>query len=330
MPEITYFQRYSSNENVVTNNVLHFMKRLYQEDPKVLADVLRELSGEERFSVGPTFEQQKRGSANGIIDACITQKAWALYIETKLGGNDHIDQLIRHIKSLSTDSEVGIRVLMALSKYDMTLENQSRVKKEAQDNSVHFVSTTFDKLSKAFEGAIPQHNLGLSEMLSDFNSYLAENNLLEEHFWLPYFPCNESFETNKKFDIYHEPTSRSPKPYKFIGIYAWKGIRLIGEVVARINAYRENNEWHYEPEFGEVTQVYKDRILDITEESPYDLKNERVRYYIVNKFYPTSFLKTTPRGIQGMRYHDLREYIEKYSQNMSAKQIAELLDGKEF
>ncbi|MEM9882312.1 MAG: hypothetical protein AAF800_05300 [Planctomycetota bacterium] len=50
----------------------------------------------------------------------------------------------------------------------------------------------------------------------------------------------------------------------------------------------------------------RERIEKMIAESPYEhLGAEPARYYLVDRFAPTSFRKTSKHGIQGHRYFDL-------------------------
>ena len=43
MSQVTYFQRYSQRENVVSNNTLMLLSRLYFNNPSLLGDMLNDL-----------------------------------------------------------------------------------------------------------------------------------------------------------------------------------------------------------------------------------------------------------------------------------------------
>ena len=57
MSKIHYFQRYSSPENVVTNNTLHLLERIYSYSPEKASQLLRSRLKTIFFLFDP-FEQQ--------------------------------------------------------------------------------------------------------------------------------------------------------------------------------------------------------------------------------------------------------------------------------
>ena len=86
MSEIHYFQRYSQPENVITNNTLLLLQRLYQYRPRLLQDTLAALFDDTQttLSVGVSMNQQVQVGEHGIPDGALAQDSFRLLIETKL------------------------------------------------------------------------------------------------------------------------------------------------------------------------------------------------------------------------------------------------------
>ena len=81
MSKIHYFQRYSSPENVVTNNTLHLLERIYSYSPEKASQLLTELTGEP-IEIGVEITQQNRDQ-QAIPDGQIRQRSFKILIETK-------------------------------------------------------------------------------------------------------------------------------------------------------------------------------------------------------------------------------------------------------
>src|SRR5436190_24223311 len=98
MARVTYFPRYTTQENVVTNTTLHLFSQINQHSSDRLRSVLSELLGDDEMPLGSNFQQQMR-SETSVPHGGILQEPVHFIIETKVSAGVDADQLIRHCES---------------------------------------------------------------------------------------------------------------------------------------------------------------------------------------------------------------------------------------
>jgi hypothetical protein len=115
MARITYSSRYTTAENVVTNNTLHLFTLINQHSPDRLRAVLSELFGDEEVPLGINFQQQTR-SKTSVPDGSILQEPVHIVIETKVGAGVNADQLVRHCESFGKERKGNYLMLLTKEK----------------------------------------------------------------------------------------------------------------------------------------------------------------------------------------------------------------------
>lgn len=117
MARLNIFQRFSKQENTVTNNVLLLFSRLYEYSPTVYNQFFRQLfENENLYSITPQFRQQVGKGGKGVIDGQITSKSSSIVIETKRYGTEKIDELIKYADRFKKED---IKILLHLSRDGM-------------------------------------------------------------------------------------------------------------------------------------------------------------------------------------------------------------------
>ena len=311
MSRISYFQRFSQKENHATNNVLLILRRFYEESPFKIERVFSSLLDEE-IQIGLTFTQQIKG-ASSVPDALVAQSALRVYFETKRGGDLDQNQIKRHIDTIGKDQAEGqTAILIGLTKEPIARNAFDGLKAMSKSSGVLFAAVTFSQIVDALREECDEFERDLIAVVEDFEQYLAEEALLEERSHvIPVFACGTSYAENRRFGLYYEPPNRPCKRNnRFIGIYADKSVSLIGELEAiAVTAYKDA-ELSITPEAGKLTDAHKERIKKVIEETDYyDLDAEPHRFYLVNDFIDTDIRKTSPGGIRGIRYLDLRKLL---------------------
>jgi hypothetical protein len=328
---VSYFQRFSQPENHATNNTLLALRYFYQSSPFKIERLFSEIL-ETELSIGLIFEQQVKNEA-GVPDAEISQQPLRIVIETKRGGTVDVDQLERHMNSMSQNTAPnGKNFLFALTKEPIPESLAEQLKKTAQAKGITFSALTFSRLLQGLEAQCADYERDFRDVLDDFKDYLSEEDLLDErHKWLAIFPCGTSFEENVRLGVYYESPSRSSKAgYPFIGIYRQKTVSHVGRVQAVVIVTYKDGSYSYEEEVGVLTEDQKKRIISTFEETTYyDLKSEVWRFYVVGEFIKTDARKISPNGIFGFRYLDLSKLIPSYDgkEPLSAEKLATLLNG---
>lgn len=337
MSRVSYFQRFSQQENHATNNTLLLLRYFYQFSPFKIQKALTSLI-ETELSIGLTFEQQIKGDAS-VADALIKQEPVRIFFETKRGGELDPDQIRRHFKSIA-GGQVGANrgegtILIGLTKEPIADADRERLAADATSHGVTFAAVTFSQVVEALKAQCAQFDEELLSIVEDYESFLRDEKLLEgRNQWLMLFPCGRSIAENKRFDLYYEPASRSCKRNnRFLGIYNQKKIAYVGAVEAIAVVSHSEGAPSFIEEAGRLTDDHRTRIIGAIEEtSYYDLKGSPMRFYLVDSFSPTNAKKTSAGGIQRMWWRDLSAMIPDYNlrKEYTSGELAESLKGVEW
>jgi hypothetical protein len=241
-----------------------------------------------------------------------------IFVETKRGGDVDPDQIRRHFKSIAPDTASASRgdILIALTKEPIAESDRKLLAADGALPRIVFTAITFSQIVEALRAQCADFERELLAIVEDYESYLAEEGLLEErNQWLVVVPCGTSIAENARFGLYYEPPYRPCKRnYRFIGVYKQKTVSYVGTVEAIAVATYGEGGFSFTEEAGRLTDDHKKRIMDAIEATPYyDLKAVPYRFYLVDSFVPTDAKKTSYGGIMGLRYLDLSKMIPAYN-----------------
>ena len=332
MTAISYFQRFSQKENHVTNNTLLVIRHFYRSSPQKLNLLLNALL-EEEVSVGLEFQQQIRGT-HSVPDALITQQPLSIFFEAKLGGLLDDDQILRHAESIkSRNVPNGSAILIGLTSKPLSSTTENSLKEKVEKFGIRFFAITYTNLVIELRKLCAEHEQDLIEIIEDYRSFLAASNLLSKpNNWMVAFPCGITLPENIRFGVYFEPASRASKgDYPFLGIYRNKKISHIGRIIS--GAILQFPSDIPTETFGQWENENLEPIRHIIAAATYYTLTERQhRYYIVDKFIETNFIKSSPGGMQAQRYFDLSQYTDgvTYNSETSTQVVAKALQGKSF
>lgn len=331
MKKIYYFQRYSQKENWVTNNTLLLLSRIHEDSSLRFETILNNLLGESVSSVeiGPSFyQQEKKGTS--IPDGLIAQTSFKIKIETKLGGNDNIDQLKRHIDGFEHNHHQ--KILISLSKFklkdSLIKEINSYIK--SKDTDVKFVSLTFEELIKTIDQELDEYDLKLREILEEYQEFCESENLIEKKkSTMLVVTAGKSLNENVKYHIYYDPTNRNHNmAFGYLGLYDSKSIQYVGKLQKTFYAdYDGEKLIPTNKDNPSITEEEKKRIISIIEETDYYDISKGVKFFLVDKFEKTDYRKISHSSLRGKKYFDLTE-IEGFKENLETNEIAELLKNK--
>lgn len=143
------------------------------------------------------------------------------------------------------------------------------------------------------------------------------------------FATGKSWEENIKYDIYYDPVGRkNHTAFSYVGLYRDQSIEYVGKITKIFCCDYENGK--LVPTNGDDLSMLSDgeyqRIKNTIETAHYDIE-EGHKFYLVDNFQKTRFVKTTPYGIMSKKYFWLDEY-EGFKHNMSAQEMAAFLTGK--
>lgn len=315
MSNIHYFQRYSQKENVVTNNTLLLLSRLYNESPIKFKQFLNGLTNELNINVGVNFNQQEK-SNNSIPDGAITQESFKIAIETKLYDNFTKNQLINHLKTFNKETS---QVLIGLSRSKINNNlNQEVIKAIGDYNiknevNVHFLSTTFKDIVTQFKEVINEYDIELNIIINDYEDFCSQSQLLlNTDLRMLTVACGWTINDNFKYNCYYDPADRGYSHCTHLGIYNDKRVQGIGKIENIITADVVDGKLViFDTTHGEATEEQKNNILNIIIAGKENLGwnlNKGNKFFCVDNFYRTNFIKNTPNGLFGKRYFNLNEY----------------------
>jgi hypothetical protein len=341
MTSIHYFPRYSQKENMVTNNTLLLFSRLYNHSTDQFnrfINTLLEGSNIEELDTTIKFHQQVK-KKNSVPDAVIEQQSFKIIIETKLYGQENIKQIKKHCDSFNNEDR---QLFLWINKEKIKDEYYQRVIKtlneinENREKKISFASTTFKEICRCFNEVLSQYDREMIGLVDDYEAFCNESILIDNaDTKLRVILSGTTYEQNLKYNIYYASRDRSYQNHKYLGLYKDKAVRAIGEVISSVDIsydLKSDALEILETQLGIVTEsqieAIKRVIFEAKEKYGYDLSDEH-RFFFVEKYYQTKFIKPTKGGLMGQKYFDLAD-IEGFSENMSTEEIALLLNGREW
>lgn len=346
MSNVHYFQRYSQPENVVTNNTLLLLSRIYHYSPSSFGRLLQAVLDDIDVSIGPSFSQQEGGRSPGgrgsVPDGTIAQPSFRVVVETKLYDNAHVGQLVRHLDRFQ-DAETQVLLLVAPERPgdDLIARVGSAIEErgEARGGRAVFRTLTFSDLIGAARDVIPPHAAEMVEMLDDYEGFCTTAGLIPS---APYkmrvVQCAQTLEENVEHGVYYHPASRSYSDLGYLGLYTGKSVRAVGKVTNTVRAVvTEAGDVEVSDADRAPTEAELQRIaaaaLDGKRNHGYDLDEDRL-YFLVDCFYRTDedgpgFNKTTKYGIPGEKHFDLRDVLAR-AELPSAAEVAAALAAESW
>lgn len=230
-------------------------------------------------------------------------------------------------------------------KEEQSEDHNSKLRKaftNAPINPIIHVNTTFENLANAVQSVLdPNQDYEMQEVLDDYVDYCYFDKLIPESDSWKFMRMKKAGTTmvfNRKYDLYYDDATRGFRPHDYLGLYTKKTICAIGKICARITAeYKGKNEVVYDVEFGELTDKRKELIEKAAIEGEgfgYKLKEYKHRYFFVEKFYDTKFIKKSPYAPMGARVFDLTQVLgienPEKEKMPSTEEIAKLLRDKKW
>lgn len=336
--QIHYFQRYHSKENVDTSNTMLMLSRLYNYNADKFFSMLNTLILQEDESPEISFDLQVAGDES-VPDAIISQKSFKIVVETKLYNQFGKQQLMNHLKQFGSED---IKVLLTIDpkpmKADLFAEMASEIKKYNADNikrlihPIKHVNLTFEQLVEAMEDIIDDRDTEIISVLDDFKKYCFDEKLIPDSYkWMRAIVAGTTFNDNMELNLFYDQESRKFSEHGYVGLYKDKSIRAIGKLKKTIIAVEENQEMKYRTESGE--SATPDDIKRIEEairratDYGYNLRTISHRYFMVEKFYPIDFRKSSKNPIQKSKFFNLAEMFG-YKTMPDTETISKDLDGR--
>jgi len=333
MGKVHIFQRYSQRENLVTNNTLLFLSRLQDYSNKKFEKVINAILQENNLilNIGVNFYQQERG-ANSVPDGNISQDEFKVAIETKLFDNFSLSQLKDHVKSLFKESGKN-RILLALSKSEVSKEIKSQVISylKSINSDIKFASISFSGLIELVSQNIAEYEIDFQEVIDEFQEFCNENELTkDEADYMLVVTAGISLKENIEYGLYYDPVTRNHNTdFKYLGLYSNKSIVAVGEVVNCVSADLGENKIIIHNSTKEVSGEIQGRILEMIKNTDYYDIRKGHKFYVVDRFYETNYIKKSPGSLRGKRYFKISDILGGKS-GMSGSELAELINDKEW
>lgn len=329
--EISLFSGYSQKENLVTNYTGLLFKLIYEENPELFEEFIQNIFP--NIQIGPLFSQQQKGR-DSVFDLVINQIPFSIVIETKLTDWFYDDQLTRHLKGMKEKYPHENIYLLLLSNfsYDEQIKYDKRfpeANKIAKLNKIEIKQISFEDLGKLL------NNLNLTPMLErfvkEYQNFLEQKNLLST--WkkiMKAVPVGDTLKLNKKYNIYYNP-KYSYSSFQYLGLYSNKAIREIGKIIKIVDRDFSENELKYTVIYpGENSSLLESeqneisRMVEEAKDIGHDI-NDGYRFYIVEKFETTDYIKYSVGGLQGHKNFNLEHILNINIEEMTTSEIAELL-----
>lgn len=338
--QIHYFQRYHSKENVDTANTMLMLSRLYNYSADKFFSMLNTLILGEDESPEITFHLQTAGD-DSVPDAVIGQKSFKIVVETKLYNQFNKQQLLNHLKQFGAED---IKVLLTLDPRPMKRQllddlslDLKKYNTENQKRLIHpikHVNLTFEQLVEAMEDIVDDRDTEILSVLDDFKKYCFDEKLIPDgKHWMRAVVAGTTFQDNLDLNLFYDRESRKCSDHGYIGLYKEKSIRAIGKLKKTILAVEVNGQMTYRSENNDApTQDEINRINEAIhrgETYGYDLHTICHRYFIVEKFYPIDFRKSSKNPIQKSKFFNLADMFG-YKTMPDTKKIAEDLNSRSW
>jgi hypothetical protein len=319
MSGVFHFARYSQRENFATNNTLLLMYRLYETSRRryqeFLANLLDEKADAPIAALGLQLRQQEP-SEKSVLDGYLYQAAVRIGIEAKAPGAafDSV-QLLNHLDRFD-DGGSGYLLLLRPDKVDLTHKEWRDVHTKAAKKGVIVTSITFQQIVDCFRDCLRPHDDQLNELIDDFEGFCSEENLLGSTDWTIFVPpCGQSFKINEKNSLYFCPSEWSRRSARYLGIYRNKSVQFIGEIAKITSCEKVGGKLVAHDHSGtamELSNSERSRISSAIEEADesngWDLSSGH-KFFLCDKLEKTDYRKTSPGGIMGHRYLDIRKYV---------------------
>ena len=146
MTNLHTFPRYVTAENLVTNNTLILLNRIYLDSRKRFGEFVLSVwdRGVEAPNFGLKFTQQERGAAS-VPDGVISQDSVKFVIETKLHDVFDTGQVRRHFDELAR-AEHRFALLLGSGVIHAGSPEMTALRREADARGIALAAITFAEL----------------------------------------------------------------------------------------------------------------------------------------------------------------------------------------
>jgi hypothetical protein len=315
MSEIHYFPRYSQPENVVTNNTLLLLLRLHQYNRFKFEKFMDFICADQEIELASSWLQfrQQKGTGKSIVDGFIAQDSLKIAVETKLKGIFDPRQLENHFAVFSGEQH-KLLILLSPALGEIPAAQLALVRQQAVSQNIQLIHASFEDIVTKARKCLSEHDEEMLALVTDYELFCSDLDLLpRDQFTLFVPPCGQSFEANERLRLYYCPATWSRRKARYLGIYAQKSVRAIGEIAKTVVCTVDvpNRTVTAVDGGAALTSDEQQRIIEATIDARthnWDITAGH-KFYLCDTVEPTDFRKTSRGGIMGHRYFDLEDVL---------------------
>jgi hypothetical protein len=233
------------------------------------------------------------------------QNSFRIVIETKRQPSFSATQLEAH---LSAFRDEATKVLLLLAPQRAVLEVGM-----ARKRGVHLISRTFSDIIAACRSLGLPETHELRELIDDFEDFCAESRLIfDEAERVMVVAVGATMSENLELGLYYAPADRAYQQHSFIGLYTRKAVRAVGKLENVISADLVGDKLLVRGSSGPMSPAQEKRIRRAIALCPghgYDIVTGHT-FFLVQDFASTDFRKTSPGGMLGKRYFNIRDELD--------------------
>ncbi len=313
MSKIHYFQRYSQPENAVTNNTLQLIAQIYGYSPTKASQFLSDLLVDVSVEIGMEIGQQTRGKQS-IPDAHLIQRSFKILVEAKVDSGIDYDQLIRHSKDYNDEN---LKILLLLTKTKASADFIEMTQKTMSHEGVIFKNITYDDICKTASSIFMPHETEIKGIIDDYLEYCNDLQLIDDslHF-MRIVPCGDTQKLNKKYAIYYMPDDRGYSRHSFVGIYKNKRVDSFFQIDSIFDVKYDGIQFDKKVVDGRDTDEYDEKIINMIAEAKSECGHQIQsghRFFCGKKILETDYIKMSPGGIMGARFHNMKKITNGYN-----------------
>lgn len=333
MSDLCLFQKYSQQENHLTNNTLLMFRYIYRYSPELFKQFLSGILEDEEISIGVSFQQQIK-EKKGIPDGVISQSSFCLHIEAKTNDTLYIEQMQRHIDDLKDKEGYAQKILLGICKPMIDKYLREDIVNYAKGNGIQFCYLSYSELAEQLGILSQDSDRGLQEAIKDYVGFLYSQGMIINPYEMVAVLCGTSHDTNVKYGIYYEPAHRAAKDHvKYMGFYKDKTITHIGNISKSVVGRMENGAFKVS-DSSDLTAEEAKRVEGAINASQsfypsLGYGEEEHRYYLVGDLQEVNIKKGGKGGFMGHRYFDLSDIAKPVVlSGDNIQMIAEAVKGK--
>jgi hypothetical protein len=338
MTQLHYFPRYSQKENMVTNNTMLLFRRVYANSPKRFNDFMNSVIQQfnnDSIEMNISFDLQVKG-VKSVPDAAIRQEYFQVLIETKLNSKINFDQIKRHVEGLVNQEKENQGLLLITPSSLMNAEQQriDTIMKESNDrlkdfrNRIFFSHLTFKEIPAMLRVLYPEHDYEMRELIDDFEGFCYYEHLIPKtETKVRFVPTGTTYEQNRLFNLYYDPSRNGYTPHQYIGLYTRKAVRAIGKINCVVDVEYDAQTGNLKTTHVEFSQITDSQLKTLEEaiiaarKYNYGLEKGH-RFFFVDEFIDANYVKKSYGGMVGKQFFDAETLLQNPSQQCSAAFIA--------